>query len=188
MDTKQDLSHMWNFKNDNEWYTFKKDVEKFLDFMGIDNTKVIWCPFDTEESAFVKVLKDRGYKVIHSHISLGQDFYNYEPQEHYDLILSNLPFNGKRKLVERCIELNKPFALIFGIQCFNSGAFTATLNRLEDLKFVFVPNRMKFHKGVEDEKLTAPSFHSMWICNGVGNTNKQILIMPHELKIKKKAE
>ena len=30
--------------------------------------KIIWCPFDKEDSEFVKVLTEQGYKVVYSHI------------------------------------------------------------------------------------------------------------------------
>ena len=30
--------------------------------------KIIWCPFDKEDSEFVKVLTEKGYKVVYSHI------------------------------------------------------------------------------------------------------------------------
>ena len=36
--------------------------------------KIIWCPFDKEDSEFVKVLTEQGYKVVYSHIENGQDF------------------------------------------------------------------------------------------------------------------
>ncbi len=193
------MEKCYNFNTDNEWYTFKSDVEKFIDFIGLEPNiifnsllppyqRTIWCPFDKEDSAFVQVLKEKGFNVIHSHIDEGKDFYEYEPTEHYDYIISNPPFQHKDKTMQRLIELKKPFALIFGIQCFSSGTFIATLNQLDHLQFVLVPNRMKFHKGVEDTKLPAPSFHSMWICNGITNTYKQILIMPHELKNRKKVK
>ena len=59
----------------------------------------ILCPFDKEESNFVKLISKTN-KVIHSHISEGKDFYNYEPNEHWDCIISNPPFTNKRKIFE----------------------------------------------------------------------------------------
>jgi hypothetical protein len=37
----------------------------------------IWCPFDTEDSLFVKLFRQRGYTVIATHIANGQDFFRY---------------------------------------------------------------------------------------------------------------
>ena len=162
--TKWDFS----FAIDNEWYTYKKDVREFLILSKITKDKIIWLPFDTEESAFYIVLKELGYKFIHSHISIGKDFYDYEPREHYDLILSNPPFKNKVNLLIRLKELNKPFALIFGTQCFNSGGFTRLLNTIPNLEMVFMVRRLKFHKGIENEKKDkAGNFHSIWLCSNI---------------------
>ena len=35
---------------------------------------VVWCPFDMEESEYVKLIRANGNKVIASHISKGHDF------------------------------------------------------------------------------------------------------------------
>ncbi len=63
--------------------------------------------------------------------------------------------------MKRLVELNKPFALIFGIQCFSSGSFTRELNRVKNLQMMFLCKRLKFHKGIELDKAPTPSFHSM---------------------------
>lgn len=35
----------------------------------------IWCPFDREESQYVKVFSENGFTVIHGHVETGQDFF-----------------------------------------------------------------------------------------------------------------
>ena len=42
------------------------------------DTLTIWCPFDTEESNYVEVLRNAGFKVIATHIDNGQNFFYYE--------------------------------------------------------------------------------------------------------------
>ena len=118
---------------------------------------------------------EREVKVIYSHISTDQDFYKYEPKQHYDIIMSNPPFKNKQKTMERLIELNKPFAMIYGIQCFNSGGFTRELKNVKNLQFLLLCKRIKFHKGIEDNKLPAPTFHSMWICNDLLDSKIKII-------------
>jgi hypothetical protein len=58
---------------------------------------------DKEDSEFVKQIRENGNKVIHAHISEGKDFYTYEPDEHWDCIISNPPFTNKAKIFERAI-------------------------------------------------------------------------------------
>ena len=48
----------------------------------------IWCPFDTEDSLFVKLFRQRGYTVIATHIANDQDFFTIEPPK-CDYIISN---------------------------------------------------------------------------------------------------
>ena len=96
-------------RESDEKYTPFYAVEPLLQYL--DKTKTIWCPFDTDQSAFVVLLKERGYKVIHSHIFDGKDFFEYEPK-HYDIIISNPPFSLKDQVIERVYKLNKPFALL----------------------------------------------------------------------------
>ncbi len=103
-----------------ECYTPKDFVERIVKFVPKNWT--VWCPFDKEESNFVKVLKEKGYKVIFSHIETGQDFFKYEPKEHYDCIVSNPPFSNKREFFERAFQLGKPFMLLMTAQWFNDAA------------------------------------------------------------------
>ncbi len=119
--------------NNDEAYTPRYGVIPLLEFIEdfvarkfagkISKRKLtIWCPFDTEESEFVKVFREAGYKVINSHISTGQDFYEYEPDEEWDVMISNGPFTNKRLIFQRAISFNKPFALLMSNTWLNDSA------------------------------------------------------------------
>ena len=96
-------------KND-ECYTLKYGVEPIIKY--IPKNAVVWCPFDKEDSQFVQQIRKQGNKVVATHIDNGQDFYTYEPDEKWDVIVSNPPFTGKRKIFEKALSFDKPFALI----------------------------------------------------------------------------
>ena len=81
----------------------------------IPKNKTIWLPFDQEWSAFYQVFKEAGYNVIRSSIQEGQDFFEYEPQQNYDVIISNPPFSKKDDVLKRLYQLNKPFAILLPI-------------------------------------------------------------------------
>jgi hypothetical protein len=106
-----------HFNEKDEYYTPKILVEPILKFLKPKS--IVWCPFDTENSEFVILLKEQGHKVIYSHIWLGQDFFEYEPSGQYDYIISNPPFTLKLKVLERLYKLNKPFAMILGLPILN---------------------------------------------------------------------
>ncbi|MBD5423338.1 MAG: sugar-phosphate nucleotidyltransferase [Mycoplasma sp.] len=171
--TINSIRHAFNYKNDDEWYTTKEDVEHFIINANIPKNKIIWCPFDTKDSNFVKVFSKYGYKVVYSHIWDGKDFYEYEPKK-WDIIVSNPPFRGKHKLLERLLHFNKPFALIFGIQCLNSEKFCDQLQKFKRPQYVHLKRRMCFTKDVKNYdvlKLDRPSFASMWVCNDLFETD-----------------
>lgn len=105
-----------SFNEKDEYYTPRILVEPIVEYLNHGAT--IWCPFDTDNSEFVLVLKERGFNVIHSHIWNGQDFFEYEPED-YDYIISNPPFTLKLKVLERLYKLNKPFAMVLGLPILN---------------------------------------------------------------------
>jgi hypothetical protein len=93
-----------------EVYTPFYAVNPLLKYIPKD--KVIWCPFDEVWSAFYQLFTERGYKVIRSSLKDGKDFFEYEPSEYYDIIISNPPFSKKDKVIERLYQLEKPFAIL----------------------------------------------------------------------------
>ena len=104
------------FNIKDEYYTPKILVDAIIPY--IPSNKIIWCPFDTKDSEFVKSFIQNGNSVIYTHIWEGKDFFNYEPNE-YDMIISNPPFTQKLKVLNRLYELNKPFAMILGLPILN---------------------------------------------------------------------
>lgn len=85
-------------------------VEPLLKYIPKD--KIVWFPFDEEWSAFYQMFVEKGYKCIRSSLAENQDFFTYEPKEHYDVIISNPPFSKKDKILKRLNKLNKPFAIL----------------------------------------------------------------------------
>jgi hypothetical protein len=140
----------------------------------------IWCPFDKEYSEFVKVFLKNGYKIIFSHIDYGQDFYNYEPQEKYDCIISNPPFTNKKKIFERTLNFNKPFLLLAPCTWFNDSALSKLFGDGNEMQVMFFDKRVKFrNNGVIQNKIT---FASCFI--GKGILPRQIVF--EKLNIKEK--
>ena len=105
------LDKVANSGND-EFYTPPYAVEPILKYIKPNST--IWCPFDAEYSWFVKMIKNKGCKVIHSHIDEGQDFFSMEVPE-CDYIISNPPYSLKGEILARLFEIGKPFAMLVGV-------------------------------------------------------------------------
>ena len=105
-----------SFNEKDEYYTPKILVKPILKY--IKPNSIIWCPFDTESSEFVILLREEGHTVIYSHIWEGKDFFEYEPKD-YDYIISNPPFTRKLEVLDRLYKLDKPFAMILGLPILN---------------------------------------------------------------------
>ena len=111
---------MYSSGSNDESYTPDYGVKPILKYIPKD--AIVWCPFDTEESEFVKQIGEQN-EVIHSHIEDGCDFLTYEPEFHkWDVIVSNPPFTNKRKYFERALSFNKPFAMIMTNTWLNDSA------------------------------------------------------------------
>lgn len=159
-------------KND-ECYTPKYGVLPIIKYIPKEWT--VWCPFDKEDSEFVKTFKEKGINVIYSHIDYGENFYEYEPSEHWDCIISNPPFTNKKLIFERALSFNKPFALIMSNVWLNDSA-PAKLFKTKELQLLIFDKRMKFiNNGIIENKIT---FSSSYFCYNF--LPKQIII--EELK------
>ena len=104
-------------KNDN-CYTPAYAVKPVLEYIPKDAR--VWCPFDTLDSEFVKLISET-HSVEHSHIDTGRDFFEYEPY-HWDVMISNPPFTNKRAFFQRALDLGKPFALLMANTWLNDRA------------------------------------------------------------------
>jgi hypothetical protein len=182
--TKGDKMNVNQYKltSNNEAYTYPTlilplipFIEKFRERKGIKNKKdmTIWCPFDLKEdmefngikmfrSNYVDIFEKEGYNVIASHIATGQDFFEYEPEEKWDIIISNPPFKNKKLFFERALSFKKPFALVSMASWLNdSGVYNLFKN--ERLQLLMPDKRARFfnEKGCIGKQ---PSFKSIYYC------------------------
>lgn len=148
---------MYGSGSNDECYTPKYGVTPILKYIPKD--AIVWCPFDKEDSEFVKQIKLNN-RVISSHIDYGQDFYEYEP-DYFDLIVSNPPFTGKRQIFERALSFNKPFALLMTMAWLNDSAPKQLFSN-KQLQLLMFDKRIKYlNKGVINNKIT---FSSGYYC------------------------
>lgn len=130
-------------------------VEPIVKYLKAKNFETIWCPFDLEHSLYVRILKENGFKVIHTHIENGGNFFEIDPKSiKFDCIVSNPPFSLKDEILEKLYEIGKPFAVLLpqnalqsikrtdlfiknGLEYlgFDKRACFYTNNELEEIKF-----------------------------------------------------
>ncbi len=56
-----------------EFYTPNYAISPLIKYLKPES--IVWCPFDSEESNFVKLLSSKGFTVIATHIEEGFDFF-----------------------------------------------------------------------------------------------------------------
>ena len=149
---------MYSGGNNDECYTPDYGVKPILKYIPKD--AIVWCPFDTPQSEFVKQIEEQN-EVTYSHINTGRNFFEYEPYG-WDVIVSNPPFTGKRKFFERALSFDKPFALIMSNTWLNDSA-PMRLFKDKDLQLLMFDKRMKFLSpdGRDNNKIT---FSSSYYC------------------------
>ena len=143
-----------------ECYTPDYGVRPILPF--IPKGAVVWCPFDKEDSQFVKLIQEQGNVVVFSHIDNGEDFYTYSPPVKWDIIVSNPPFTKKKEIFERALSFGKPFALIMTNVWWNDAAPVKMFAKYPKMQVLYLDGRINFLQGGKGKR---PPFASCYICN-----------------------
>ena len=145
-----------------ECITLDQAVKPIIKYLG-DTPKTIWCPFDTQDSEYVKLLENAGHKVIATHIDNGQNFFYYEPEEQYDIIISNPPFSQKDNVLKRLYELNKPYAMLLPIPSLQGQARFEYMK--DGLQYLGFDKRINYYMNADFSKVQkGVSFGSCYLC------------------------
>lgn len=162
-----------------EQYTPRYGVEVLLPHIQHLKDKTIWCPFDKDDSEFVKVLGENGFKVVFSHLSSGQDFFQFQPDQ-WDVIISNPPYKNKRSFWERCLDLKKPFALLLPLNILSDSVINTTMRERErELQLLIPSRRMRFFNKLTGETGSQPTFKASYF--GVNIFQQQIILAEMKL-------
>jgi len=163
-----------------EQYTPRYGVEVLLPHIQHLKDKIIWCPFDKEDSEFVNVLTEGGFKVVYSHLQYGQDFLTYQP-ENWDILISNPPYHNKRVYWERCLDLKKPFALLLPLNILSDSVINVTMRERErEIQLLIPSRRMRFFNKVTGEIGKQPTFKASYF--GVNIFKQQIILQDMAIK------
>ena len=114
--------HTKTFKVHDDYMTPKTAWEAIKHL--IPRETVIWEPFYGDGKSGQN-LRDLGFNVIHEPI----DFFTHDMG---DIIVSNPPFSRSKEVIERLIQLNKPFIIIMPCSKLSTSYFR---NAFNDSKF-----------------------------------------------------
>ena len=152
-----------------EFYTPKYAITPIIKYLKQKKYNNIWCPFDTEDSLFVKILKDEGFKVINTHIEQGDegDFFKINPHG-YDCIVSNPPYSLKNEVFERLFKLNKPFMMLVGVVGLFESQRRFELFKNNSWEILYFNKRIDFFKDFDEIKPSKnPPFSTVYVTKDV---------------------
>jgi hypothetical protein len=144
-----------------EFYTPEYAIKPILKY--IKPKSIIWCPFDTSESNFVKILRNEGHDVIATHIDQGLDF--FETNMECDYIISNPPYSKKGDVLERLFGIGKPFAMLIGVVGLFESQKRFEMFRDNDFEILYLNRRVAYFKDFAEQKPSLnPPFSSVYLC------------------------
>ena len=150
-------------KASDEVYTPEYAIKPLIKYIRqFKSNPTIWCPFDLDFSNYVKLFTKEGFKVISSHIDNDQNFFFYEPEEEYDIIISNPPFSQKDNVLKRLDELNKPYAMLLPVPTLQGQSRFPYMKNIQYLGF---DKRINYYKDISMTKTQdGVSFGSCYLC------------------------
>ncbi len=150
-------------KND-EFYTPEYAIRPIIKYLK--NGSTIWCPFDTENSLFVKLLKEDGFNVVCTHIENGQDFFKINVE--CDYIISNPPYSIKTEVLERLFNIGTPFAMLVGVVGLFESQRRFNLFKNNNFEIMYMNKRISYFKSYEEKKPSLnPPFSSVYVCHNI---------------------
>lgn len=148
-----------------EFYTPEYAIKPLLKYLKHESN--IWCPFDTDKSNFVKLLKEDGHEVINTHLEMGVDFFNCKVPE-CDYIISNPPYSLKTEVFERLFEIGIPFAMLVGVVGLFESKKRFSMFKNNDFEIMYFDKRVSYFKDYDEPKPSLnPPFSSVYLCSGI---------------------
>jgi hypothetical protein len=147
-----------------EFYAPRYAVLPIVDYLKPNS--VVWCPFDTSDSMFVKVLTELGHNVVPTHIWNGQDFFTENIE--CDYIVSNPPYSIKAEVFERLFEIGKPFAMLVGVVGLFESQKRFDMFKNNRFEILYMNKRVSYFESYEDQKPALnPPFSSVYLTSGI---------------------
>jgi len=158
-------------KND-EFYTPRYAVQPIIKYLKTKNFKKVWCPFDTENSLFVGILRENGFTVKATHIINGDDFFelinNKDLANGIDVIVSNPPYSLKTEVLEKLFSSGKPFAMLLGVVGLFESQRRFDMFSNNKFEIMYMNKRVSYFKDYSEQKPSKnPPFSSVYVTSSV---------------------
>ena len=131
----------------------------------IPKDKTIWEAFygDGKSGTY---LTELGLNVLHEPI----DFFDDDTRPEYDILISNPPFSQSKNIMNKLLEIDKPFILIMPQPKINTSYLRAYKNK--DIQIIVPRKRIHFTKLIDGEVpegfKSACNFDCFYYCYKIG--------------------
>lgn len=124
----------------------------------IPKDKKVWCPFYYKGEHKLRELID----IIHN----DEDFFEVNRG---DIVVDNPPFSIKKQVLQRLLDLDKPFIMVMPVSTICYKYFKPFKDKIQ----IIVPNR---RYNFYPEGKSTPSFDCLWYCYKV-NLKQDIIFL-----------
>jgi len=146
-----------------EFYTPNYAILPILKYVKAGST--VWCPFDTADSNFVKLLKLHGCNVVATHLTSEEDFFTMDKPD-CDYIISNPPYSVKTEVLQRLFSLGTPFAMLIGVVGLFESQKRFEMFRDNTFEVMYLNRRVAYFKDFAEQKPSLnPPFSSVFLCS-----------------------
>ncbi len=124
----------------------------------------VWECTDYGKSEITRLLKEHGCKVISTDIE--ENFFEYIPKEHFDMIITNPPYSLKDEFLKKCYEWNKPFCLLLPITTLE-GKTRGEMFRKNGVEVMVFDGRVQFMENMIEnynKRKSGNWFNTSWFC------------------------
>jgi hypothetical protein len=132
---------------------------------GHPSNSVIWEPA-AGEGYMARALESYGWRVIGTSIETGQDFFDYVPDEPWDVIITNPPYSLKPEWIERCFILGRPWALLLPVTALGNKAVQNALAKYDNVAATFFYPRIDFKMPEKGWDGKGSHFSTFWLSWG----------------------
>jgi len=139
-----------------EYYTTQKVAEQVANhILNIPHLKV-WCPFNDVNSVWGGELTKKGFDVV----CTDTDFFNTDPPDKCQAIISNPPFSLKNDVMERTKNLGLRFAYILPFTWLND-------SKPLEYGYQLMLFRKRMHFNTPDRSLNKPRSNCFVLSDGL---------------------
>ena len=145
-----------------DYYTPGYAIKPLLKYIPRNIT--VWECCDFGKSEITRLLKEHGCEVIST--DKEENFFEYIPDKHFDMIITNPPYSLKDDFIAKCYEWGKPFALLLPITSLE-GKFRGSLFRKYGIEVMVFDGRVQFMENMVEnygKKKSGNWFNTSWFC------------------------